>query len=132
MRFGLTLPNVGRYSDARMLAKLAGLAEEAGWDGFFLWDTLHFQADENAVCDPWIALAAIAMSTERIKIGTMVAAPTRRRPWKMARETSTLDHLSHGRFILGVGAGDGNDRGFTAFGEESDVRKRARLLDESL
>jgi alkanesulfonate monooxygenase SsuD/methylene tetrahydromethanopterin reductase-like flavin-dependent oxidoreductase (luciferase family) len=120
------------YGDARTLAELASLAEEAGWSGVFVWDTLHFQADGNAVCDPWIALAAIAMRTERIKIGTMVAAPTRRRPWKMARETTTLDHLSHGRFILGVGAGDGSDRGFTAFGEESDVRKRAKLLDESL
>jgi alkanesulfonate monooxygenase SsuD/methylene tetrahydromethanopterin reductase-like flavin-dependent oxidoreductase (luciferase family) len=120
------------YGDARTLAELAGLAEEAGWDGFFVWDTLHYQADENAVCDPWIALAAIAMRTERIKIGTMVAAPTRRRPWKMARETTTLDHVSHGRFIFGVGAGDGNDRGFTDFGEERDAGKRARLLDESL
>jgi alkanesulfonate monooxygenase SsuD/methylene tetrahydromethanopterin reductase-like flavin-dependent oxidoreductase (luciferase family) len=132
MRFGLTLPNVGRYGDARTLSDLAGWAEEAGWGGIFVWDTIHYQADESAVCDPWIALAAIAMRTERIKIGTMVASPTRRRPWKMARETTTLDHLSHGRFILGVGAGDGNDRGFTAFGEERDVRKRARLLDESL
>jgi alkanesulfonate monooxygenase SsuD/methylene tetrahydromethanopterin reductase-like flavin-dependent oxidoreductase (luciferase family) len=132
MRFGITLPNVGRYSDVRTLANLASLAEEAGWDGIFLWDTLHFQAEENAVCDPWIALAAIALQTERIKIGTMVAAPTRRRPWKLARETSTLDHLSHGRFIFGVGAGDGSDRGFTAFGEESDVSTRARILDESL
>jgi alkanesulfonate monooxygenase SsuD/methylene tetrahydromethanopterin reductase-like flavin-dependent oxidoreductase (luciferase family) len=132
MRFGLTFPNVGAYGDAHELAELAGLAEEAGWDGFFVWDTLHYQANENAVCDPWIALAAIAMRTQRIKIGTMVAAPTRRRPWKMARETTTLDHLSHGRLIFGVGAGDGSDRGFTDFGEERDVKKRARLLDESL
>ena len=132
MRFGVTLPNVGTYGDARTLSGIAGLAEETGWDGVFVWDTLHYQADENAVCDPWIALAAIAMRTQRIKIGTMVAAPTRRRPWKMARETTTLDHLSHGRFILGVGAGDGSDRGFTAFGEERDAGKRARLLDESL
>ena len=132
MQYGLTLPNVGMYGDACTLSDLARLAEEAGWDGFFLWDTLHFQAEKKAVCDPWIALAAIAMRTERIKIGTMVAALTRRRPWKMARETITLDHLSHGRFILGVGAGDGSDRGFTDFGEERDVRKRAKLLDESL
>jgi alkanesulfonate monooxygenase SsuD/methylene tetrahydromethanopterin reductase-like flavin-dependent oxidoreductase (luciferase family) len=132
MRFGLTFPNVGTYGVARTLSDLAALAEEAGWSGVFVWDTLHYQADENAVCDPWIALAAIAMRTERINIGTMVAAPTRRRPWKMARETTTLDHLSHGRFILGVGAGDGSDRGFTDFGDESDARKRARLLDESL
>src|SRR5215469_13561642 len=132
MRFGLTFPNVGAYGDARRLAELADLAEEAGWDGFFVWDTLHYQADENAVCDPWIALAAVAMRTQRIKIGTMVAAPTRRRPWKMARETTTLDHLSLGRLIFGVGAGDGSDRGFSDFGEERDVKKRARLLDESL
>ena len=132
MRFGLTLPNVGKYGDARTLSDLAGVAEEAGWDGVFVWDTLHFQADESAVCDPWIALAAIAVRTERIKIGTMVAAPARRRPWKMAREATTLDHLSHGRLILGVGVGDGSDRGFADFGEETDVRKRARLLDESL
>lgn len=132
LQYGLTLPNVGMYGDARTLSDLARLAEEAGWDGFFLWDTLHFQAEKHAVCDPWIALAAVAMRTERIKIGTMVAAPARRQPWKMARETITLDHLSHGRFIFGVGAGDGSDRGFTAFGEETNGKKRATLLDESL
>ncbi len=132
MKYGVILPNVGRFGDARTLADLARLAEEAGWNGVFLWDTLHYQAEEQAVCDPWIALAAIAMQTARITIGTMVAAPTRRRPWKMARETVTLDHLSHGRLILGVGAGDGGDRGFTSFGEESDAKKRAKLLDESL
>lgn len=132
MKYGLILPNMGAYSDARMLSDLARLAEEAGWDGFFLWDTLHYEAEEQAVCDPWIALAAIAMRTERIKIGTMVAALPRRRPWKMARETITLDQLSHGRFILGVGAGDSSDHGFTHFEEEGDARKRAKLLDESL
>jgi alkanesulfonate monooxygenase SsuD/methylene tetrahydromethanopterin reductase-like flavin-dependent oxidoreductase (luciferase family) len=132
VKYGVTLPNMGRYSDARTLSDLARVAEEAGWDGFFLWDTLHYQAEEQPVCDPWIALAAIAMRTERIKIGTMVAAPTRRRPWKLARETVTLDHLSQGRLILGVGAGDGSDRGFTYFGEERDARQRAKVLDESL
>lgn len=132
MRLGVTLPNVGMFGDARTLAELAGAAEAAGWDGVFVWDTLHYEADASAVCDPWIALAAIAMRTERIKIGTMVAAPTRRRPWKLARETTTLDHLSSGRFIFGVGVGDGSDRGFSDFGEERDARKRARLLDESL
>ena len=132
MRFGLTFPNVGTYGDARTLSDLASLAEESGWDGFFVWDTIHYQADEAAVCDPWIALAAIAIRTERIKIGTWVAAPTRRRPWILARETVTLDHLSHGRLILGVGAGDATDRGFTNFGEEVDAKKRAKLLDESL
>lgn len=132
MYYGLTLPNTGIYGDARTLANLASLAEEAGWDGFFLWDTLHYAAEGKNVCDPWIALAAMIMQTRQIKIGTMVAAPTRRRPWKMARETTTLDHLSNGRFILGIGAGDESDRGFADFGEEIDAKKRARLLDESL
>jgi alkanesulfonate monooxygenase SsuD/methylene tetrahydromethanopterin reductase-like flavin-dependent oxidoreductase (luciferase family) len=132
MQFGVILPNAGIYGDARTLADLASVAEAAGWHGVFLWDTLHYQAEDVGVCDPWIALAATAMRTERIHIGTMVAAPTRRRPWKMARETVTLDHLSRGRLILGVGAGDGDDHGFSHFDEARDAKKRAQLLDESL
>lgn len=132
MRYGLTLPNMGIYGDARLLADLANLAEGAGWDGFFLWDTLNYDADNVPVADTWVALAAVAMQTKQIKIGTMVATPTRRRPWKMARETVTLDHLSNGRLILTVGAGDIGDKGFTHFGEVTDAKKRARLLDESL
>ena len=132
MKYGLTLPNVGPYGDARTLANLARIAEGAGWDGVFVWDVLHYEAEDKAVCDPWVALAAIAMQTERIKIGTMVAVPSRRRPWKMAREAVSLDHLSRGRLILGIGAGDADDKGFTQFGEETDAKKRARLLDESL
>ncbi|EFH88889.1 Luciferase-like, subgroup [Ktedonobacter racemifer DSM 44963] len=132
MRFGLALPNVGRYSDIATLVDLAFLAESDGWDGIFLWDTLHYQADSQEVCDPWIALTALALNTERIHIGTMVTALTRRRPWKVARETATLDRLSGGRLIFGVGAGDEGDKGFTHFGEEQDSRTRAKLLDESL
>lgn len=132
MKYGLVIPNVGMYSDARSLADLAHLAEKAGWDGVFLWDTIHYLAEDKGVSDPWIALAAIAMLTQRISIGTQVAVPPRRRPWKMARETVTLDHLSNGRFILGVGAGDDADKGFGAFGEEMDAKKRGRMLDESL
>jgi len=136
MHYGLVLPNIGKYSDARVLAELAHTAEEAGWDGFFLPDTLHFgsysDTEAGLTCDPWMTLAAIAMRTKRIKIGLLVAAVPRRRPWKMARETVTLDHISQGRFILGVGIGAVFDRGFEAFGEEMDIKKRAGMLDESL
>ncbi|GHO42211.1 LLM class flavin-dependent oxidoreductase [Ktedonospora formicarum] len=136
MHYGLVLPNIGKYSDARVLAELAHAAEGAGWEGFFLPDTLHFGSysgtEAGLICDPWIALAAIAMRTKRIKLGLLVAAVPRRRPWKMARETVTLDHLSQGRFILGVGIGAVFDRGFDAFGEELDIKKRAGMLDESL
>ncbi|GHO57328.1 LLM class flavin-dependent oxidoreductase [Ktedonobacter robiniae] len=136
MYSGLVVPTIGKYSDARLLAELAHAAEEAGWDGFFLPDTLHFGSysgtEAGLTCDPWIALAAIAMRTKRIKIGLLVTAVPRRRPWKMARETVTLDHLSQGRLILGVGIGAVYDRGFDAFGEETDVKKRSKMLDEGL
>ncbi len=133
MHYGLTVPNVGMFGDARMLADLAQEAEEAGWDGFFLWDTIHYLADNSeGVCDPWIALAAIAMRTERVRIGPMVTPLARRRPWKLARETVSLDRLSNGRLILGVGLGDTADRGITHVGEATDAKERATLLDEGL
>ena len=133
MNYGLIVPNVGMFGDARMLADLAYEAEASGWDGFFLWDTIHYLADEKeSVCDPWIALAAIAMRTQRIRIGTMVTPLSRRRPWKLARETVSLDRLSNGRLILGVGLGDLADRGLTHVGEITDAKTRAKLLDEGL
>lgn len=134
MKYGLEIINAGIYSDTQKLVELALIAEETGWDGLFLSDIIHFgySTEDLPVNDAWIALAAIAARTERIKIGLQVTAPPRRRPWKMARETVTLDHLSNGRFILGVGSGDEGDRGFAAFGEEMNPKKRARMLDESL
>ena len=83
--------------------------------------------------DPWVALAAIAMSTRRIRLGTMVTPLPRRRPWKLAREAVSIDHLSGGRLILGVGLGDPSDEEFAWFGEVGrDHRTRARMLDEGL
>jgi alkanesulfonate monooxygenase SsuD/methylene tetrahydromethanopterin reductase-like flavin-dependent oxidoreductase (luciferase family) len=83
--------------------------------------------------DPWIALAAIALRTERIRLGTLVTPVPRRRPWKLAREVTTLDHLSGGRMILGVGLGDPSDEEFEWFGELGvDHPTRARMLDEGL
>ncbi len=133
MKYGVMLPNIGHYGDARVLAGLAEDAEAAGWDGVFVWDTFQMpEADGHPVADVWVVLAAIAMRTVRIRIGPRVVAPPRVRPWLLARQAVTLDHLSGGRLILGVGSGDANDRGFTAFGEELDARRRADRLDESL
>lgn len=133
MKYGLVLPNIRNYGDALLLADLAGDAEDAGWDGFFVWDTFQMpEADGHPVADVWVTLAAIAMRTERIRIGPRVVVPPRVRPWLLARQAVTLDHLSGGRLILGVGSGDASDRGFTAFGEELDARMRANKLDESL
>ncbi|WIG61653.1 MAG: luciferase [Ktedonobacterales bacterium] len=133
MRYGLTLPNAGSNGDAHTLAELATLAEDAGWDGVFLEDYIvHHSAPDAPTYDPWLALAAIACNTTRIRIGTSVTPLTRRRPWKLARETVTLDHLSNGRVILGVGLGDLGDAGFAQVGEPTDNRQRARILDEAL
>ncbi len=130
MKYGLLFANFGNYGDVHLLADLAQQAEEAGWSGVFLMDTLCFE--DGPTCDPWIALAAMAMRTQRIALGLQVAALSRRRPWKLVREAVTLDHLSGGRLILGVGAGTAYDPGFAAFGEEMDAKKRAAMLDESL
>src|SRR5690242_18475902 len=131
MRFAINLPAFNAMSDVRALAELAHEAEENGWDGFFLWD--HMQTDPNGpVADPWVALAAIAMRTERIRIGALVTPLPRRRPWKFARETATLDQLSRGRLIVGVGIGSDFWREYSAFGEVTEDKTHGAMLDEGL
>jgi alkanesulfonate monooxygenase SsuD/methylene tetrahydromethanopterin reductase-like flavin-dependent oxidoreductase (luciferase family) len=130
MRFGLSVQNFGPYGDPRLLADLARDAEAAGWDGFFVWD--HLLRREAPVADPWISLAVIAVATERVRIGTMVTPLPRRRPWQVARQAVTLDHLSGGRVTLGVGLGSNAQMEFAPFGEETGDRERAALLDEGL
>jgi alkanesulfonate monooxygenase SsuD/methylene tetrahydromethanopterin reductase-like flavin-dependent oxidoreductase (luciferase family) len=120
MRYGFVLP----YGDARSAADFAEQAEVAGWDGFFVWEPVWG-------IDAWICLAAAAMRTERIRLGTMITPLARMRPWKLASETATLDNLSNGRVILAVGLG-AIDTGWAEFGEVTDRRARAELLDEGL
>jgi alkanesulfonate monooxygenase SsuD/methylene tetrahydromethanopterin reductase-like flavin-dependent oxidoreductase (luciferase family) len=135
MQYGVVLLNMGEAGNPRVLAELGQEVEEAGWDGVFVWDSLYIQPAEPRyapMCDPWIALAAIAMRTERVRIGTVVTPLSRRRPWKVARETVSLDHLSNGRFILPVALGSLNDGAFCRVGEETDRKVRAQRLDEAL
>src|SRR5471030_3135639 len=134
MRYGIHFHSYGEYSDPRLMAELAHAADEAGWDGVFVSDhvTVKTADGPQPVADPWIALAAIAMATTRVQLGPMVAALPRRRPWQLATETATLDRLSNGRVILGVGSGTALDWSFTPFGEESSLRARAEMLDEGL
>ena len=134
MQYGVYVPNFGPYGDARTLAELAYEAEEAGWDGFFLWDQVSrstLTPGFDAMVDPWIALTAIALRTRTILLGNLVTPLPRRRPWMVARETVSLDHLSGGRLIFGVGAGGGSFD-FEALGETSDSKTLAALLDEGL
>lgn len=120
MKYGFVLPS----GDARTAADFAYDAEQAGWDGFFVWESVWG-------IDAWVMLTAAAMRTERIRLGTLLTPPSRMRPWKLASETVTLDHLSNGRVILSVGLG-APDTGFEAFGEVTDRKTRAELMDEGL
>jgi hypothetical protein len=133
MKFGVSISNLGIYSDFEGLIALAQDAEEAGWNGIFPWDhMLHKPREDSRVIDPWIALAAIAANTKKVMLGPMVTPLARRRPWKVARESVSLDHLSKGRLILGVGLGSVVNQDFERFGEEIDNRTRREKLDESL
>ena len=135
IRFGLYLPNFGLAIEPRFVAELAGEAEAAGWDGLFLWDHIHSSsksAKPAPMVDPWVSLAAAAMVTERIRLGTTVTPVARRRPWKLARETASLDHLSQGRLTLSVGLGYPPETEFENFGELSAAGLRAQKLDEGL
>ena len=131
MLYAIDSPISGDYSDPRLLGELAHLAEQSGWDGFFIWDHLSIDGMQPVV-DPWVALSVMAARTERIRIGTAVPPIPRRRPWKLARETVSVDRLSGGRLTLGVGLGEPADSEYERFGEDGALRTRAAKLDEGL
>ena len=120
MRYGFVFPG----GDAATALRFGVETEAAGWDGFFMWEPVWG-------VDPWVTLGAVAARTQRIRLGTMLTPVSRRRPWKLASETATLDALSGGRVILAVGLG-APETGFANFGEVTDRKTRAELLDEGL
>jgi alkanesulfonate monooxygenase SsuD/methylene tetrahydromethanopterin reductase-like flavin-dependent oxidoreductase (luciferase family) len=132
VKHGIDVAPFGELADPRVLAELATAAEESGWDGFFVWDHILHRSPFKAIADPWVALAAVACATSRLRIGPMVTPLSRRRVQKLARETVTLDLLSAGRLTLGVGLGSAQNGEFEPFGEVADPRERARLLDQGL
>jgi alkanesulfonate monooxygenase SsuD/methylene tetrahydromethanopterin reductase-like flavin-dependent oxidoreductase (luciferase family) len=137
VKFGLSMPIFGEYADVRLLAEMAVEAEDAGWDGFWIWDHIQWSGENEGEArqpsvDPVVALTMIAAATRRVRLGLMVMPLARRRPWKVARELTTLDHLSGGRVTLGVGIGAPAGLEFGDFGEETDARVRAARLDEGL
>lgn len=130
LRYAVHAPS---FAEPDALVELAVLAERSGWDGYLLWDhILGSTVLPMPIADSWVVLGAVAGATSRIRIGTAVTPVARRRPWKLAREVTTLDRLSHGRAILGVGLGKPLDAEYGAFGEPTDPRRLAGRLDEGL
>lgn len=130
MKRAVSMPNM---ADPSTLVDLAVTAEGAGYDGVFLWDhVVYLDVLGAPMVDPWVVLGAIAQATSRVRLGTLVTPLSRRRPWRVAQEVSTLDHLSGGRAVLGVGLGWPAEEDFGRFGEVTGDAERAAMLDEGL
>ena len=128
MRYGFVIPDIQGVS-ANDFAGMAREAEASGWDAIFFWDG-------DWGLSPWITLSAMAVATERVRLGAILHPLAWRQPWLFARDSATLDQLSNGRLIItiGLGAIDEQDvaRGRTRFGEPVDRKIRAQLMDEGL
>ena len=131
MKLAVDVPNFGPWADPDTVASLAADAEAAGWDGFSVWDHILFFSGAE-VGDPWVLLTVAAAATDRIRLFSLVTPVPRRRPWVLARQAVTLDHYSGGRLTLGVGIGAPAGPEFGVFGEPTDARMRADMLDEGL
>jgi alkanesulfonate monooxygenase SsuD/methylene tetrahydromethanopterin reductase-like flavin-dependent oxidoreductase (luciferase family) len=133
VRSAIWLPLFDRLSDPHVVTDLAVEAEAHGWHGCFVWDHTSWRAPVREVADPWIVLSAVAAATDRIVVGPMVTPLARRRPVEVIRQTTSLDRLSRGRTVLGVGLGsDRFGKEYSSFGEEEDDAVRAAMLDEAL
>ncbi|MGW6024703.1 LLM class flavin-dependent oxidoreductase [Streptomyces sp. NPDC055099] len=133
MRFSVNIPNFGDFADPRTVAKLAVAAEQAGWDGLFVWDhVLHRKHAGRPFGDPWMLLTAAALATSRIRLGTLVTPVARRRPQQLARQVATLDVLSGGRVTFGAGLGGPVEDEYASFGDTTDPKVLAERLDEGL
>jgi alkanesulfonate monooxygenase SsuD/methylene tetrahydromethanopterin reductase-like flavin-dependent oxidoreductase (luciferase family) len=133
VRYAINVPNFGDYAEPATFLDVARAADEAGWDGVFTWDHVLGALDwQMPIADPWVLLSAAATISRRVRLGPMVTPLPRRRPWIVARQSVTLDHLSGGRLVLGVGLGHPPEAEYAAFGEDPDAAARARRLDEGL
>ena len=135
MRYSINIPNFGDFADPRIVAELAVAAEQAGWDGLFVWDHVVHDKERRRgqpFGDPWMLLTAAALATTRIRLGPLVTPPARRRPEQLARQVATLDALTGGRVVFGAGLGGPIEDEFATFGEPTDPVVLAERLDESL
>jgi alkanesulfonate monooxygenase SsuD/methylene tetrahydromethanopterin reductase-like flavin-dependent oxidoreductase (luciferase family) len=132
VRWGLSLSLSAELADPGLIAEVATTAEQAGWDGVFVWDHL-WNRTLVPFADPFVTLAAIAAATTRVRIGPMVVALPRRRPQLVAQAATSLDRLSAGRMVLGLGLGVDSYGEYSAFAEPAaDDRARGATLDAGI
>jgi hypothetical protein len=133
VRYLVEVPNFGEFAAPGVFAEVARRAEETCWDGLLVWDHVVGEKEMRwEIADPWILLTAAALATSRIRLGTAITPVARRRPSKLAREVATLDQLTGGRMVLGVGLGTPVAGEYGAFGDTTDTRVLAERLDEGL
>lgn len=132
MRSSINIPNFGEFADPRTVAAVASAAEQAGWDGLFVWDHVLHRRHRRPYGDPWMLLTAAALATSRIRLGTLITPVARRRPQQLARQVATLDVVSDGRVIFGAGLGGPIEDEYGSFGEPTDPIVLAERLDEGL
>ncbi len=131
MRFGLAISPMGPWGEPQRIAELAALAEERGWDGVFCEEYLIHSEGIDAH-DVWLTLALVAQATSRVTLGTMVTPLTWRQPWTVAAQAVTLDRISGGRCVLGVGSGDSNGVESELSGIDRSAGQLAEILDRRL
>jgi Luciferase-like monooxygenase len=120
VRMGVILPG----GTAKEQLELAIVAEGFGWDGVFVWEATYG-------IDAWGLLSAMAVRTDRVRLGTLLTPLPWRRPWKVASQVATLDQLSGGRAIVTFGVG-ALTPDLPLVGEVEDLRRRAAMLDEGI
>jgi alkanesulfonate monooxygenase SsuD/methylene tetrahydromethanopterin reductase-like flavin-dependent oxidoreductase (luciferase family) len=130
VHYAIDVAPLGELADPGAIVRLAVAAEAAGWDGLSIWDSTGVSMGA-AAADPFVALAGVAAATERLRLILSVGALPRRRPELVAQAAATLDRLSGGRLVVGVGGG-GDPGDFTAFGEPVDAPSRVARLDEGV
>ena len=129
VRVGMSIPTLDEPS---MLVELGCAAERNGWDGAFYWHHIVGTPDFPVpTADTWVVLGALAVRTERIRIGTMVTGLPRHQPHEVARQAVTVDRLSNGRMVLGVGLGEPPTE-YSTLGLSPDPKQLAARLDEGL
>jgi alkanesulfonate monooxygenase SsuD/methylene tetrahydromethanopterin reductase-like flavin-dependent oxidoreductase (luciferase family) len=124
LKVGIQLPEVERQVTWREVREIAVTAEETGFDSIWVGDHLLFRDPTSGVRGPleaWSVLAALGEATDRVLIGPLVAATSFHNPAMIAKKAATVDDISGGRLILGLGAG-WNRSEYEAFGFPFDHR----------